>query len=83
MVASQKCSFYHTFWWKRVAQKLVANCKKEAARNPRPREAGHLSFTEHYKRFHPLYLLHLQQRPLNSILYISRINLEYLFSLFI
>jgi hypothetical protein len=30
-----------------------------------------LSFTTHSKRFHPLYLRHLQQRPLNFILYIS------------
>jgi hypothetical protein len=30
-----------------------------------------LSFTEHFKRFHPLYLHQLQQRPLKFILYIS------------
>jgi hypothetical protein len=27
------------------------------------------SFTVYYKRFHPLYLLPLQQRPLNHVLY--------------
>jgi hypothetical protein len=43
----------------------------------RPLKKYSLSFTEHSKRFHPLYFLHLQQRPLNSILYISKINLEY------
>jgi hypothetical protein len=43
----------------------------------RPLKEYSLSFTEHSKRFHPLYFLHLQQRPLNSILYISKINLEY------
>jgi hypothetical protein len=30
-----------------------------------------LSFTAHSKKFHPLYLLHLQQRSLNFVLYIS------------
>jgi hypothetical protein len=33
-----------------------------------------LSFTELSKRFHPLYLFHLQQRSLNSVLYTYSIN---------
>ena len=33
----------------------------------RPLKEYSLSFTEHSKRFCPLYILRLQQRPLNSI----------------
>ena len=44
-----------------------------------------LSFTALSKKFCSLYLLHLQQRPLNSILYIYNVNrihkLQYLFYL--
>jgi hypothetical protein len=43
-----------------------------------------LSFTEHYKIFYPLYILSLQQRPLNSVLYMYSDNririLVYFFS---
>ena len=41
-----------------------------------------LSSAKHSKRFHPLYFLHHQQRPLNSILYIysvNRIHILYIF----
>jgi hypothetical protein len=45
-----------------------------------------MSFTTHSKRFRPLYLFRLQQRPLNMILYIYSINrihkLPYLFIVF-
>jgi hypothetical protein len=64
---------------------LIAKTVPTMSSKFRPLKEYFMSFTTPYKRFRPLYLFLLQQRPLNSILYIYSVNrfhkLSYLFSL--
>jgi hypothetical protein len=62
-----KCSFYPSV----IASVWAFRLSPATYSEFHPLKEYSLSFTAHSKRFHPLYLRHLQQRPLNFILYIS------------
>jgi hypothetical protein len=70
---TQLAPLLHHFWGREAADKAVSN-------NILYIHLLYLSFTVSSKRFHPLYLISLQQRPLNHVLYTQILILKTFFN---